>query len=81
MLNRSIDDITILPQNGAKSTEDKNLLEADAKLETEKIFMIPWGHNKAIIDKCKGNYNKAIFYVQKMLENNWSRAVLLSFLI
>lgn len=45
-----------------------------------QFFSIPWGHNKLIIDKCKGNYDKAIFYVQKTIENNWSRAVLLNFL-
>lgn len=45
-----------------------------------QFFYIPWGHNKVIIDKCKGDYDKAIFYVQKTLENNWSRAVLLNFL-
>lgn len=44
------------------------------------IFQIPWGHNKVIIDKCKGKPEKAIFYVRKILENNWSRAVLLNFL-
>ena len=47
---------------------------------TENIFHIPWGHNKLIIDKCKGNTDKALFYVHKTLENNWSRAVLLNFL-
>ena len=44
------------------------------------IFYIPWGHHKLIIDKCKGNPGKAVFYVKKTLENNWSRAVLLNFL-
>ena len=44
------------------------------------IFSIPWGHNKLIIDKCKGDINKAVFYVGKTLENNWSRAVLMNFL-
>ena len=44
------------------------------------IFNIPWGHNKLIIDKCKGNKDKALFYVNKTIENNWSRAVLLNFL-
>lgn len=34
------------------------------------IYYIPWGHNKLIIDKCKGEYAKAIFYVQKTIENN-----------
>lgn len=44
------------------------------------IFMIPWGHHRYIIDKCKENREKALFYVEKTLENNWSRAVLLNFL-
>lgn len=38
------------------------------------------GHNKLIVDKCKGNINKALFYARKTLENNWSRNVLLNFL-
>lgn len=44
------------------------------------LFSIPWGHHRCIIDKCKGNSEKALFYVRKTLENNWSRAVLLNFL-
>lgn len=44
------------------------------------IFNIPWGHNRLIIDKCKDNQEKALFYVKKTIENNWSRAVLLNFL-
>lgn len=34
------------------------------------IFRIPWGHQKCIIDKCKRNREKALFYVQKVLEDN-----------
>ena len=45
-----------------------------------EIFQIPWSHNKYIIDKCKKDTNKALFYVRKILENNWSRNVLLNFL-
>ena len=44
------------------------------------IFRIPWGHNRTIIDKYKNNTEKALFYVQKTLENSWSRDVLLNFL-
>lgn len=44
------------------------------------IFLIPWGHQTKILGKCKGNPGKALFYVRKTLENNWSRAVLLNFL-
>ena len=46
----------------------------------EMIFLIPWGHHVQILGKCKGNPEKALFYVKKTLENNWSRAVLMNFL-
>ena len=41
-----------------------------------QIFLIPWGHNIAIISKIK-NKQEAIFYVNKTIENNYSRAVLI----
>jgi len=44
------------------------------------LFRTPWGHHKCIIDKCGDNSKKAIFYINKALENNWSRAVLLNWL-
>ncbi len=67
------------PQVGddLRKTQNSPQLEDDFQ---NQFFSIPWGHNKLIIDKCKGNYDKAIFYVQKTIENNWSRAVLLNFL-
>ncbi len=40
-----------------------------------QIFQIPWGHNIVIITKCK-NFEEAIFYVKKTIENGYSRAVL-----
>lgn len=46
----------------------------------EVIFQIPWGHHVQILGKCKGNPEKALFYVKKTLENNWSRAMLMNFL-
>lgn len=46
----------------------------------DMVFKIPWGHQRYIIDKCKGNLEKAIFFVSKTLENNWSRSMLLNFL-
>ena len=42
--------------------------------------IIPWGHHVQILGKCKSNPQKALFYVKKTLENNWSRDVLLNFL-
>ena len=44
------------------------------------IFLIPWGHHVQILGKCKNNPQKALFYVKKTLENNWSRDVLLNLL-
>ena len=38
------------------------------------------GHIKVIVDKCKGNPEKALFFVDEVIKNNWSRAVLLNFL-
>jgi len=40
-----------------------------------QIALIPWGHNIAIISKCK-NTGEALFYVRNTLEHNWSRNVL-----
>ncbi len=44
------------------------------------IFLIPWGHHIQILTKCKGNKDKALFFVKKVYKNNWSRAVLINFL-
>ena len=44
------------------------------------LFSIPWGHHKYIIDKCSNNPKKALFYVQKTLENGWSRNTLLNYI-
>ncbi|GAB1232611.1 hypothetical protein UT4_10770 [Ferrigenium sp. UT4] len=39
------------------------------------VAQIPWGHNLVIISKIKVP-EQALFYVQKTLQNNWSRVVL-----
>lgn len=44
------------------------------------IYRIPWGHHIQILNKCKGDVARALFFVRKTYENNWSRAVLLNFL-
>ena len=44
------------------------------------VFRIPWGHVIQIMNKAGKDREKALFYVQKTLENNWSRTVLLNFL-
>ena len=45
----------------------------------EKLYSIPWGHHRNIIDKCK-NVEEALFYIDKSFENNWSRDMLLTFI-
>jgi predicted nuclease of restriction endonuclease-like (RecB) superfamily len=41
-----------------------------------EIFKVPWGHNREIITKLK-KHDEAIFYIQKTVQNGWSRTVLL----
>jgi predicted nuclease of restriction endonuclease-like (RecB) superfamily len=39
------------------------------------VSKIPWGHNILIFSK-SSNTDEALFYIQKTIENGWSRAVL-----
>ena len=39
------------------------------------VSQIPWGHNIAIITKCK-SIDEALFYVNSTIENGWSRSIL-----
>lgn len=41
----------------------------------DDLFSISWSHHRYIIDKCKKDTDKALFYVRKTLENNWSRNI------
>lgn len=68
----------ITPQVGAQLKDGKITPQVDAQFE--KIFVTPWGHLKVILDKCMDNQQKALFYVNRTLENSWSRAVLLNFI-
>ena len=53
---------------------------AHSGINTKKIQqlvgLIPWGHNVLIISKSK-SVEEALFYIQKTIENNWSRSILL----
>ena len=40
------------------------------------ILSIPWGHNLAILSKCK-QHNEALYYAQATQTYGWSRSVLL----
>lgn len=68
----------------SKSKGDDNLpnrQQVVSKLEhtpDEAIYHIPWGHHIVILGKCGENMDKALFYVHKTIENQWSRAMLLN---
>lgn len=61
-------------------SKNQNRQQAADDFGNDAIFNIPWGHQMLLISKCKNNPEKALFYVKKTMENNWSRAVLLNFL-
>ncbi len=44
------------------------------------LLLIPWGHHCRILEKCKGDMDKALFFVRKTWENNWGRDALLNWL-
>lgn len=64
---------------GVEDFESTKRLQDEGDLLNE-ICSIPWFHQQRIIDKCKGNSHKALFFVRKVIENGWSRDVLLNFL-
>jgi predicted nuclease of restriction endonuclease-like (RecB) superfamily len=53
--------------------------QAVAQIGEDVFYSVPWGHHLYILSKCK-DVGKACFYLSKVVENNWSRAVLLNFL-
>lgn len=83
--------IEILQQLAAKSC-DKKLQQvaafSNAELSQQKtssnifndLFSVPWGHHMVLIDKCSNNADKALFYVRQIVENGWSRTMLLNFI-
>jgi len=58
----------------AQSTIGQQLV-AQTSIAKQLATQIPWWHNVVIISKIK-NHEEALFYMQKTIENNWSRAVL-----
>ncbi|GBU22799.1 hypothetical protein R80B4_02711 [Fibrobacteres bacterium R8-0-B4] len=58
---------------------EENRQQVADDLRNHRIFQIPWFHHVQIFTKCK-SVQEALFYVQKTIENGWSRAVLMNFL-
>jgi len=52
-----------------------NLQQVVEEIENHPIFQIHWGHNILIFTKTN-DVKEAFFYVQKTIENNWSRDAL-----
>lgn len=78
--------IETVPQVGERFLENSDnkivhQVEEQFEMASNNVFMIPWGHIKVLIDKCHDNPKKFNFYINKVIENNWSRAVLLNFLM
>ncbi len=55
-------------ENGLQSVSQMELIE-------KLVKSIPWGHNQRIMYKCK-SIEEALFYVQRTVDNGWSRNVL-----
>lgn len=76
-------DLEFLPQvveEIQSTTESSASLPDSVIISEQELFSVPWGHHRTIIDKCKSDTKKAIFFVKKTIANNWSRAVLINFL-
>ena len=63
------------PENHTQPVEDANIQQF-----VRGLALVPWGHHVQIIDKCKGDREKALFYVRRTIQNGWSRSVLLNWL-
>jgi predicted nuclease of restriction endonuclease-like (RecB) superfamily len=59
----------------ALAQSDEITKQVVSQLAQAPIFQIPWGQNLLIISKASST-KEALFYVQKTIGNNWSRAVL-----
>lgn len=65
-------------QQPAENFRDSNRQQlAD---DFELLFCIPWSHHQRIIDKVKGDSQKALFFARKTWENQWGRGMLVNFL-
>ena len=77
----SVDEIK-LHQIGAvlQDTAYENLKSSVTGMDFPPLFgFVPWRHHVEIITKCK-SVKEAIFYLQKTIEENWSRNALINYL-
>ncbi len=71
----SVEDLKESEQLVRKLQYSDNQINVFWKQLVSKLALIPWGHHIKIIQKVK-DHDQALFYINKTIENNWSRAVL-----
>ena len=71
---KGLQSVAEIENNNSNSKGLQPVAQLDEKV-IEYIKQIPWGHNQRIINKCK-TMDEAIYYVNKTIENGWSRNVL-----
>lgn len=77
-----------LQQLAEKSGEEKmqaGTIESESSQQAieqikRNLFSVPWGHHMLLVDKCSDNPQKALFFISQIVENGWSRNVLLNFI-
>ena len=68
------------PQVAAKCVRPQAIDGKILQQVVAQLVSVPWGHHRTIIDKCKGERDKALFYVRRTIQNGWSRNSLLNWL-
>ena len=71
---KGLQSVAEIENNNSNSKGLQPVAQLDEKV-IEYIKQIPWGQNERIINKCK-TMDEAIYYVNKTIENGWSRNVL-----
>lgn len=71
---KGLQDVAKIENDGSNSKGLQPVAQFDERV-INLIKQIPWGHNQRIINKCK-TIDEAVYYVNKTMENGWSRNVL-----
>ena len=72
-----LEDVNV--QQPVAKLDDDMRQQPVAQISEDVFFSVPWGHQLYIISQCK-DVSRAVFYLQKTVENGWSRAALLNYL-
>jgi len=68
---------TKVAQVAPQFLENGKQASVDGDIQPFPVFLglIPWGHHIEIVQNCR-DVREAVFYVEKTIQNNWSRAML-----